>query len=115
MIIQLPVTSEPAQQFTILLGTQKWDLYVRYNDRGNFWTMDIMDDATQTSLITGMPLLLGCDLLEPYNLDNGAMIAYDTTGSGADAGPDDLGDRVLIYWFSADQVASTLAGVNTTT
>lgn len=109
MIIQIPVTSDPAQDFVINLGTAKWELYVRFNDRGSFWTMDITDYNSQTALVTGMPLLLGCDLIAPYNLNNGSLIMYDATGSSKDAGPDDLGSRVFLYWFSADEVAGVLA------
>ena len=115
MIIQLPVTSDPAQDFVINLGTQKWEMYVRYNDRGGFWTMDITDYNSQTSLVTGMPIVLGCDLLAPYTLGNGSMLAYDTTGSGTDAGPDDLGTRVVLYWVSADDVATILNGATPVT
>ena len=109
MIIQLPVTSDPGQNFVTQLGTVKYQFYVRWNDRGNFWTMDVTDYNSQTKLISGMPLLLGCDLLSPYILGNGALIAYDSSGSGADAGPDDLGTRVLLYWYSADTVKTGVA------
>ncbi len=103
MIIQLPVTSDPAQDFVIALGPATWELYVRFNERQKVWTMDITDYNTKTALVTGMPIVLGCDLLDPYNLENGAMIALDSTGSGTDAGPEALGDRVQVYWISQDQ------------
>jgi hypothetical protein len=106
MIIQLPLTSDPAQDFVINLGGQQWELYVRYNDRGSFWTMDITEYNSQTSLVTGMPILLGADLLAPYILNNGAMVATDTNGLGQDAGPDDLGTRVIVFWYSPDEVAN---------
>lgn len=114
MIIQIPVTNDPAQDFVMQLGTSKWEFYVRYNDRGNFWTMDITDYNSQTLLVAGMPLVLGTDLLSPYILENGSLIAYDTTGSSTDAGPDDLGQRVMLYWFSPDQVAALLPETQTT-
>lgn len=106
MIIQLPLTSDPAQDFVINLGGQQWELYIRYNDRSSFWTMDITEYNSQTSLVIGMPILLGCDLLAPYILDNGSMVATDTTGLGKDAGADDLGTRVIVFWYSPDEVAN---------
>lgn len=109
MIIQLPLTSDPVQDFTINLGGQQWELLIRFNDRGQFWTMDITDYNSQAALVLGIPILLGCDLLAPYILGNGAMAAVDTNGLGQDAGPDDLGTRVLVYWYSPDEVAGILS------
>jgi hypothetical protein len=112
MIIQLPLTSDPAQDFVIQLGSVKYEFYVRYNDRGSFWSADISDYNSQTTLIAGMPLLLGCDLLAPFLLGNGSMIVYDEKGSNTDAGdPDsgDLGSRVNVYWYDSAEVTSILS------
>lgn len=106
-MIRLPLSSEPAQSFITQLGSVKWLFNFRFNDRGRFWIMDITDSASQTILVTGVPVLLGCDLIRPYILGNGALMAYDEAGSSTDAGdPDtgDLGNRVNIYWISLDEV-----------
>ena len=111
MIIRLPLTSDPAQDFVTQLGSIKYEFYVRYNDRGSFWTMNVTDYVSQTLLIAGMPLVLGCDLLAPYILGNGTMVAVDETGSSTDAGDPssgDLGSRVNVYWFDAAEVQADL-------
>lgn len=108
-MIKLPLTSDPVQTFTTQLGDTKYDFYVRFNDRAGYWTTDITDTYSQTKLISGMPLLLGCDLLDPYLLMAGRMMVYDELGTSTDAGdPDtgDLGSRVNVYWFTPDEVAN---------
>lgn len=104
MIIQLPLSNDLSQDFVTQLGSTKYEFLVNWNDRANFWTMDIIDYVSQKPLILGMPLLLGCDLLGPFNINNGALIMFDETGMGQDAGYADLGSRVTAYWFSADEV-----------
>lgn len=115
MIIQLPVSSDPAQDFVTTLGEQTYEFYIRWNDRGSFWTMDVTDYNSQTKLISGMPLLLGCDLFSPYVLQNGSLIAYDTSGASQDANYDDLGTRVQMYWFDESEVQAALNGETVTT
>ena len=109
MICVLPLTNDPVQQVVTTLGDITYQLYLRWNDRASFWTMDITDYNSQTPLITGMPLLLGCDLWDAFAMNNGSLIVWDESGSGVDASYDDLGSRINVYWFSADEVANALA------
>lgn len=104
MIVELPFSSDPAQDFTIQLGDTKFRIEAKYNDRSGIWTLDIYDAQTQALIIASMPIVIGQDLLEPYNFGIGSILCVDTTGQGLDAGPDDLGDRVKVYWFSPDEV-----------
>lgn len=104
MIIKLPLTNDSAQTFTIQLGSKKYQFDVRWNDRSMVWAADIIVEATQQVLLNGLPLVLGCDLFQPYNLGIGRMMVVDETGTGIDAGETDLGTRVNVYWVSADEV-----------
>ncbi len=106
MILELPFSNDPAQSFVTQLGDRKFHFDTRFNDRSDVWTLDLADATTKTPLVTSLPLVLGQDLLEPYNLGIGSILCIDTSGQGADAGPDDLGRRVKLYWFSSDEVAS---------
>ena len=106
MILELPLSSGPAQIFTTQLGETKYSFDVKYNDRSGVWTLDLYEAATQALLAASLPLVIGQDLLEPYNFGIGSLLCVDTTGQGLDAGPDDLGDRVRVYWFSADEVVT---------
>ena len=97
MILELPLSSDPAQRFTTQLGAKKYDFDVKYNDRSGVWTMDMADNATKLAILSGIPLVLGQELLEPYNLTMGRMLVVDGTNQGKEAGTDDLGGRVKLY------------------
>ena len=57
-------------------------------------------------LTASLPLVIGQDLQEPYNFGIGRIFCFDTSNQGIDAGPDDLGERVKVYWFSPDEVTA---------
>lgn len=108
MIIELPFTSDAAQMFTIQLGGRKYQISAQYNDRNGVWTMDMTDPVVNTPIITGIALTLGNDsLLEPYNFNIGHILIIDTSNMGVDAGPDELGGRVKVYWLSTDEILPT--------
>lgn len=103
MIVELPLSSDPAQSFTCQLDDVKYFIEARYNSRNGVWSLDLSDDATRVPILTGLALVLGVDLLEPYNLGIGRLIAIDTEGRGRDATADDLGTRVTVNWISPDE------------
>lgn len=102
-VLELPLSSFPAQSFTTQLGDKKFFFDVRFNSRSNTWTIDMLDDASREAVVIGLPIRLGVDLLDPYNFPYGALVATDRTGQGKEAGPDDLGSRVAVFWVSADE------------
>lgn len=104
MILEIPFSNDPSQSFVTQLDDKKYIFDARFNDRSGVWTMDITDDSSKLPLIQSVPLLLGAELLEPYNLGIGRMIVIDTSNRGVDAGFNDLGDRVKVYWVSNDEV-----------
>jgi hypothetical protein len=104
VILELPFSNDPAQSFLSQLGDKKYGFNVKFNDRSGVWTLDLSDDATKAVLLQSVPLVLGCDLLEPYNFGIGRIMVMDTTNRGKDATAADLGDRVKVYWFSSDEV-----------
>jgi hypothetical protein len=92
-----------------------YKINARYNDRNGVWVFDLIDDASQVTLVAGVPILIGCDLLDPFALSIGSMYAVDmssvlqSTGVGEtttaklpstlDAGVDDLGSRVVVLYL----------------
>ena len=104
MIVELPFSSDAAQTMVTQLGDVKYQIEVKYNDRSGVWTMDLSDFLTQDPIVLSVPLVLGQDLSESYNFGIGRFLVVDTSGRGIDAGPDDLGGRVRVYWFSEDEV-----------
>lgn len=103
MIVELPLTSDPSQQFTVQLDRVKYEFFVKFNSRSSVWTFDLAVARTKEVLLQSIPILTGVDLLHPYNLGIGRLIAGDTTGKGLDAKEDDLGTRVKLFWYSPSE------------
>ena len=103
MILEIPLNSTPNRSLVTQLGDQKFLFETRYNDRSGVWTLDMSNNTTKEVLLQSVPLVLGCNLLEPYNFGIGALVVKDTSNRGREATADDLGDRVKVYWLSADE------------
>lgn len=54
------------QEFSISLENRDVTIFQRWNEFSNSWQIDISDTQTGASLISGLPLVTGCDLLEPF-------------------------------------------------
>lgn len=104
MMLELPVTNDPAQTFITQLGNAKYAFGIKYNDVSGIWTMDITDPITNLPILLGIPLVLGTNLLEPYNLNMGNLGAFDTTTLGTNATAEDMGARIKVYWWTDDEV-----------
>lgn len=104
MILEIPFTNDGAQQFVVQLGDRKFTFAANYNERSAAWVLDIFDPVTEAPIVTTIPLVIGADLLNPFNLNIGSLFANSEDSTGLDAGPDDLGTRVKVYWLSADEV-----------
>lgn len=105
MILEIPFTNVGAQRFVTQLGDAKYQFDARYNERSSCWVIDLSNPVTNELIQASIPLVIGADLIAPFNLGIGKIMVNDEDGIGLDADPDDLGGRVKVYWFSPDEVA----------
>jgi hypothetical protein len=113
-MLLIPFNSEPSRVFTCALGDgAKYDFETRWNEGipgdPGFWTVDITRQIDQVKLLSGVPILLGQDILAPYALGIGSLIPFDEANTDVDAGSEDLGVRVNVYWLSAEEMAEAAA------
>ena len=112
-MLLIPFNNDPSNVFTTQFGNAKYTFETRYNEgptgEGGFWTFDMTRAIDNVKLVSGVPILLGQDMIEPYALGIGSLIPVDEANTDTDAGVDDLGVRVNVYWFSADEVAQAAA------
>ena len=83
-------------------------LDIRWNQREEKWYMDIYTED-ETSIRYGIPLVLGAILGRTVNdpvFPPGKFIISDLSNAGVDATFEDMGDRVLVYYFSEAEVAA---------
>jgi hypothetical protein len=100
----VPFTPDPAQVFSCQIGEDAYQFEARYNERFEGWTFDLVRLADQVTLLAGAPLLLGQDLLGPYGLGIGVLTLTDLSNAETDAGPEDLGERVVATWLSPGEM-----------
>jgi uncharacterized protein DUF6983 len=103
-LVQLPLTTDCPQSFKTQLGNTTYQFNLIWNDRSSVWMMDIINPITQAPIVSGIALVLGADLLEPYALEIGALVLVDETGTGSEATLTSLGASVSLYWVSPDEL-----------
>jgi len=101
-MVTIPFTSEK-ETFTCQLGDFRFRFRALFNDVIGVWHFDLSDAQTGVVIAYQIPVLLGQDLLAPFNLDLGSIMAADMSAANRDAGPDDLGTRVVVFYFTPEE------------
>jgi hypothetical protein len=100
------VPGVPAYRVATSLEGVTYLLDVHWNERDGAWYFDIYQ-ADETPIRYGIKVVLGA-LLGGRVVDEamppGYVIAADLSGEGRDAGYDDLGDRVLVYYYTREEL-----------
>lgn len=94
-MLEIPLTNDPEQLFSITLNGEVYDCRVMLNYRGQFWTITISQEEVE--LITGVPLLGGVDIFEQYNIpiQNAFVVNLDDTR--LDPTRDNLGEIARLF------------------
>lgn len=103
--------SLPLYDFTTVLDSVSYGFHVRWNGRDGAWFFDLMT-IDGAPIAMGIKIVLGCFLGERCtdpNFPAGKMIVGESSGSGLDAGLDDMGSRVNVYYYTAAEVAALQA------
>ncbi len=101
-MIVIPLTSDPCQVVTVTLDSVEYDLTVKWGELRQRWSLDILRRDDQASLVRGLALVLGVDILAARGLDIGQLYMVDESAQGAEAtsADGDLGGRVKLFYFS---------------
>jgi hypothetical protein len=102
-MVIVPFTAQKAT-FSCQLGRYFFRFYTLFNDVAGVWHFDLTDAQANRVIGYGIPILLGVDMLSPFNLQIGAMVAGDMSGQNLDAGADDLGTRVIVGYYSEQEL-----------
>jgi len=104
--IPLQTSVSSFRQRTSLDGVP-FELEFRWNERDGAWYMSIAD-TDGNPLRSGIRLAVDSPLLHSLVSDtrpNGELYAIDIEDSGEEAGFDDLGQRVVLYYVTAAERA----------
>ena len=107
MAIRLPFTPSV---FNYRVGTTiegvQYLFDVRWNGREQAWYFDLLDqdaDMIRAGIKIVLGAMLGVRCADP-RFPNGEFVATDLSNSGVDAGFDDLGVRVIVRFFTAEEL-----------
>ena len=107
MPLQIPlIPSEPNYRFSTELAGVSFLIDIRWNERSESWYMDVLSED-ETQLLSGMAIVLGTLIgirSTTIGRPDGQFIVSDLTGKGLDATFDDLGIRVLMYFYTVDEL-----------
>ncbi len=105
-----------AYEETVTLDGVAFDLLFRWNNRDECWYLSIFDptvtaseDGSRTPILGSLPILTGWVLLAQYRMQErpqGDLFVFDSSGQGLDPGRRDLGSRVLLIYYTADEIAA---------
>lgn len=94
---EIPLSPQP-QTFNIALAGTTYGFTVQWNVQNASWIIDIAD-ASGNPIVSGIPMVTGCDLLEQYGyLNFGFQLVAQTDNSPATVPTfDALGTTAHLY------------------
>jgi hypothetical protein len=109
MAVVLPVVSQGAHfGVTTELENITYAFDFRWNWRDSGWYFNLLD-GEGVLLVAGVRVVLNTSLLKSFRKSGvvppGALVAVDTGGQELEAGQDDFGSRVKLYYFTEADLA----------
>lgn len=77
---EIILTDAADQEFTTILNDLRCTFRFRWNVLGGFWTFDLW--VREELVLLGRKVVLGVDLVAPFNFGIGAIFAVDYEGKG---------------------------------
>jgi hypothetical protein len=101
MLKIIPFSSRP-EKFSITLNDRQLIIAVNWNVR--IWEITISDVLSQITLVAGLPLVTGCDILEQYEYLGLGGIMFISQDSGSKDTPTfyNLGKDCNLFFNSAN-------------
>ena len=100
----------PDYRFRAVLNGDEYAFRARWNSRLKLWALDAADRAN-TPIFSGALIVLGAYIGRTAShklVQEGFLLARDSTKSGREAGFDDIGTRVQVFYFTIDEMRAEL-------
>lgn len=109
MPVRLPIDStNPIYRVGVTINDIPYLFDVRWNARDSAWYFDLLD-VSENPISLGIKIVLGTALgwrsADP-RFPSGGIFAEDLSGAGRDATFDDLGSRVVLYYYTFDEITN---------
>lgn len=103
-MIEIPLNSSFEQLFSIVISGNTYDCRVSYNHRAGIWVMSFRQG--DTSIVEGIPLVGGVDLLKHHDIDISNIFAVNVENPNEDAGADNLGTSVRLFVLTDEEIGN---------
>lgn len=100
----IPFTGLPAESLTLELGDRRLVFEALYSELSGVWSLSISEGGS--ALVAGLAVVIGVDLLAPYNLGIGRLYAVAIESPEVDAGEGELGIRVLLVHLTEGEASA---------
>lgn len=102
-MIEIPLTSEGAQRLSMTLDGVDYIFVVKYNPRAGIWSLDVTNQLTGRTR-TGIAILIGGDIMSPYNIGIKNLYAINVVNPKLDATDSNLGTEVRLFVLTDEEV-----------
>ena len=102
-LYEIPVAlGVPAQHIEMSKEDYSYDITIKWNDKGQYWTIDLKESTLGVDL-TALVLREGIDLLDPFVLNIGGLFVLKNNSNKTILGLDNLGtDYILLFQSDED-------------
>lgn len=102
---ELPIIDAPSQAFTTTLSGKRCDFVVNYSKWSDRWSFDL--DVDGVRVLSGRKIVLGVDLIEPFRLGIGQIVAAAWGDEVAEPGRSEVpSGRVRLFHVDTSEVAA---------
>lgn len=105
--LKIPTRSDlPAYEFSLQLEGVTYFFSFEWNERGQYWSMDILDQD-QNHLVAGVRMSVNINLLGRFKdtrLPAGIFILLDSSGKNLDPAVDNFGTVVELFYRESTTV-----------
>ena len=101
-MIEIPLNSNPEQLFSITLDGETYDVRIVLSSRTGIWSISFTQNGT--TIIDGIAILGGINLLEQYNLPIDNMYLVNLDNPSLDPDKENLGIVAKLFLLTEEEV-----------
>lgn len=102
-MIEIPLTSDPEQLFSIIINETVYDVRVVYNTRLVVWSISLSQNDVK--IISSVALVAGVDIFLQYDIGLSNAFVINLDDSTQDATADNLGTVTKLFILTDAEVA----------
>lgn len=104
-MLEIPLNSNPEQLFSIVLNGTKYNCRVLLNSRTGVWNISF--SIGDTSIVSGVPILSGVDILSQYpEIDIKNIYAVNLENTDSDPTRDNLGSASKLIILTDEELGN---------